>query len=240
MTRQLKKGALLFWGALALCLATAAAQTPVTKKPYIYWYAPGDTAWTWKPLIVDPPLTVTMDASGQFHLSMPAIPTPTPPLMLIDPFGGISQPITGLVIGPEMLAMSSLPGTLQLNVNSAVLASRVALQSGYRSSDSSGNPQTCISTPLPPQDPDNPPAVPLVAGQDYQASCSTKLVKLVQYQVLNWAVDVPNVGPVSLNIDGLGAMPVLDQMGNPLVAGQLAKGLWRIWNDGANWRVSEL
>jgi len=74
MNRQIKKGASLRWGALALLLSIATAQTPVTKKPYIYWWAPGDAAYTWKPLVVDPPLTVTVDATGQFHLGITTAP----------------------------------------------------------------------------------------------------------------------------------------------------------------------
>lgn len=75
MNRQFKKGALLRWGALALLMSIAIAQTPTTRKPYIYWWAPGDALYDWKPLIVEPPLKVTVDAAGQFHLSIPASAT---------------------------------------------------------------------------------------------------------------------------------------------------------------------
>jgi len=230
MTRLINKGALLRWGALALLLPIAAAQTPVTRKPYIYWWQPGDLAYAWKPLVVDPPLVVTVDSTGQFHLSMPA---PVPSLMFIPPAGD-PIPLSSLSFNGDATVMYG-NGAVQVGFNTAVLASRTAMQSGPASANSSGNPQTCAPQPLP----DNPDA-PLVPGADYISACSTQLTRLDKYQTLNWIVETVNVGPVSLSIDTLPAMPVLDRRGNPLAAGALAPGLYRIWNDGANWRVSEL
>lgn len=217
---------------------------PVVLPPrlYVYWKLPGDTAWTWQAVVIDPPLSLTRDATGVAHLSMPQ-PISSDPLTLRDLFGGPSQPINSIVLGSEMRSAVS-NGVLQIDVNSASMTSRAALQSGWRSDDvtagSSGNPQTCISVTLPQQSPEDPTIIPLVPGQDYAAECSSFLVRLVQWQTLNWVVDIANVGPVSLSVDKNTAMPVLDRKGNPLVAGQLTPGLYRIWNDGANWRVSEL
>lgn len=232
MPRQ-SKGSLLRWGALFLLLPIITAQTPVTKKPYIYWWQTGDAAYTWKPLIIDAPLTVTQDATGNFHLSVPAS-TPSS-LTFTIPGGGDPQPVTKLVIGEEFQTTYTADGTVTVNMDLAKVASRYAFQAGFRSAMSNGNPQTCVEQPLVSTD-DNV----LVIGQDYAASCSTSLPKLEQYQVLNLVIQTANIGPVSLSIDTLSAMPVLDRRGNPLAAGVLIPGLYRIWNDGANWRVSEL
>jgi len=225
LIRSIQRYALL--STLALSVT---AQTPVTRKPYIYWWQPGDSLYTWKPLVVDPPLTVTVDATGQFHLSMPA---PTPSLMFIPPAGD-PIPLSSLSFNGDATVMYG-NGAVQVGFNTAVLASRTAMQSGPASANSSGNPQTCAPQPLP----DNPDA-PLVPGTDYVSACSTQLTRLDKYQTLNWIVETPNIGPVSLSIDTFPAMPVLDRRGNPLVPGALIPGLYRIWNDGAAWRVAEL
>lgn len=229
MPRQ-SKGSLLRWGAFCLLLPIITAQTPVTKKPYIYWWQTGDAAYTWKPLIIDAPLTVTQDDAGNFHLSVTASSSS---LMFIPPAGD-PIPLSSISFnGDATVAYGN--GGVQVGFNTAVLASRSAMQSGPASPITSGNPQTCSPQPLP-----NNPDAPLTPGIDYASACSTLLAKLDKYQTLNWIVETPNTGPVSLSIDTLPAMPVLDRRGNPLAAGVLIPGLYRIWNDGANWRVSEL
>lgn len=157
----------------------------------------------------------------------------TPPLWFIPP-GGAPIPLSSISFnGDAVIAYGE--GSVQIGFNTAVLAKRDAMQSGPASPLSSGNPQTCAPQPLP----DNPDA-PLTPGIDYISSCSTQLPRLDKYQVLNWIVETTNAGPVSLSIDGFPAMPVLDRQGNALAPGALTPALYRIWNDGTNWRVSEL
>lgn len=161
-------------------------------------------------------------------------------LILLDTNGGPPQTITSLVLGPEFQPILPSGGLLQLNLNSATLLYRAAAQSGFRSdalsAGANGNPQTCAEQPLA-SDVDKPPLVP---GQDYQAACSTFLIRMDKNQVLNLAVDTVNIGPVSLQIEQYDPLPLLDRHRQPLTAGQLIHGNYRIWNDVDAWIASEL
>jgi len=67
---------------LLLLAATAfmAQVTPTTPPPRLYDYhkLPGDTEWKWQSIVVDPPLTLTRDASGQAHLGIDKGFSPAP------------------------------------------------------------------------------------------------------------------------------------------------------------------
>lgn len=65
-----KRGALLRCGALALLMAVAVAQTPTLLRPYIYFWQPGDAAYSWRRMVIDPPLTLTLDSANQMHLGI--------------------------------------------------------------------------------------------------------------------------------------------------------------------------
>jgi len=158
----------------------------------------------------------------------------TPPLWFLPPNGGAPIPLSSISFNGDAVITYG-EGSVQIGFNTAVLAKRDAMQSGPASPVTNGNPQTCAPQPLP----DNPDA-PLTPGLDYIAACSTALTRLDKYQTLNWIVETVNAGPVSLSIDTFPAMPVLNRRGNALNPGDLVPGLYRIWNDGTNWRVSEL
>lgn len=61
---------LLFLSALAA--VAVIAQAPTSPRLWVYWIFPGDTAWTWKSVTIDPPLTLTKDAAGNAHLGSTA------------------------------------------------------------------------------------------------------------------------------------------------------------------------
>jgi len=59
--------------ATALFAVVATAQSPSTNtRIYSYYMLPGGTAWIWKAIVIDPPLTITLDSTGQAHLKIPA------------------------------------------------------------------------------------------------------------------------------------------------------------------------
>jgi hypothetical protein len=64
-----KRGGLLRLAAL-LIFGVGYAQTPTPPQIYTYYRLPGDTAWSWLSVKVDPPLFLTRDAAGQAHLSI--------------------------------------------------------------------------------------------------------------------------------------------------------------------------
>lgn len=79
MRRFFQYGGSLRWAALLVFLPVV-AQTPVgPPRLGAYYVLPGDTAWSWKSIVVDPPLTLTRDSAGQAHLglSVPVAPPPT-------------------------------------------------------------------------------------------------------------------------------------------------------------------
>ena len=77
-----QKGALssslLRWWGVPLLLMSAIAQTPSKPRVYSYHMLPADKDWAWKSIIVDPPLTLTRDASGQAHLGIDKGFSPAP------------------------------------------------------------------------------------------------------------------------------------------------------------------
>lgn len=110
--------------------------------------------------------------------------------------------------------------SLQCLADTTYLVSKASLQSG-------ANPQTCTSASG--------------DGAAYTASCSATLVAYGVKQTLFWYADVANTtASASLNIDTLGAMPLLRQDGTPLAPGEIrALTLYRIWYDGSSFRVAE-
>lgn len=57
---------------LAFAFIAAVAQTPVRPpRLYTYYMLPTDTAWQWKSVVVDPPLVLSVDNTGQAHISLP-------------------------------------------------------------------------------------------------------------------------------------------------------------------------
>jgi hypothetical protein len=78
-------------------------------------------------------------------------------------------------------------------------------------------------------------------GVAYTASCGTALTAYAAKQTLFWYADVANTSTApTLNIDTLGATPLLRHDGGALAAGDIGAGrLYRIWNDGSNLRVVE-
>ena len=177
---------------------------------------------------VNPAMVAAIEITPLFEFN-----ATSPPLWFLPPTGD-PIPLSSISFNGDAL-ISYGQGSVQVGFNTAVLAKRDAMQSGPASPVTNGNPQTCAPQPLP----DNPDA-PLTPGLDYIAACSTALTRLDKYQVLNWIVETVNAGPVSLAIDTFPAMPVLNRQGNALNPGDLVPGLYRIWNDGTNWRVSEL
>ena len=43
-------------------------------KLFAYYLLPGATVWVWQPIVVDAPIALTLDSSGQAHLSVPPSP----------------------------------------------------------------------------------------------------------------------------------------------------------------------
>lgn len=68
MRRLTTKGALLAWG--ALFLLPIVSQTIKPPRLYVYYALPGDTSWSWLSIVIDSPLTLTRDSSGQAHLGI--------------------------------------------------------------------------------------------------------------------------------------------------------------------------
>lgn len=59
-------------GALFLLLLPVVSQTPRPPLLYVHYALPGDTAYAWLSIVIDSPLTLTRDSSGQAHLSLDA------------------------------------------------------------------------------------------------------------------------------------------------------------------------
>jgi hypothetical protein len=74
---------LLVSGAWGQGVAVAPARPP---KLYVYYLMPGAPAYAWQSIVIDPPLTLTVDALGQAHLgiALPAVPDPGPAVVQTD------------------------------------------------------------------------------------------------------------------------------------------------------------
>ena len=110
--------------------------------------------------------------------------------------------------------------TLQCNADTSYVLSRATLQG-------SSNPQLCTSASG--------------SGVAYTSTCGTPLTAYATKQTLFWYADVANTSTApTLNIDTLGATPLLRHDGTALSVGDIGAGvLYRIWNDGSNLRVVE-
>jgi hypothetical protein len=74
---------LLASGAWGQGVAVAPARPP---KLYVYYLIPGAPAYAWQSIVIDPPLSLTVDTLGQAHLgiSLPAVPDPGPAVIQTD------------------------------------------------------------------------------------------------------------------------------------------------------------
>jgi hypothetical protein len=110
--------------------------------------------------------------------------------------------------------------TFQCDADTAYLAAKTTLQGP-------SNPQICTSSSA--------------SGAAYSAACATTLTGYAAKQTLFWYADVSNTSATpTLNIDTLGAVHLVAQSGGALTIGSIAAGaLYRIWYDGANFRVVE-
>jgi hypothetical protein len=110
--------------------------------------------------------------------------------------------------------------TFQCNADTSYLASKASLQGAT-------NPQVCTSSSA--------------NGAAYTASCASPLPAYAAKQTLFWYADVANTSTTpTLNIDTLGALPMVHLDGTPLAAGDIkAASLYRIWNDGTEIHVVE-
>ena len=109
---------------------------------------------------------------------------------------------------------------LQCNADTSYLASKPSLQSA-------SNPQICTSASG--------------SGTTYTAACATSLNAYAAKQTLFWYTDASNTSTTpTLNIDTLGAMPLVRQDGTAPAIGDIqAAVLYRIWYDGAKIHVVE-
>jgi hypothetical protein len=110
--------------------------------------------------------------------------------------------------------------TFQCNADTSYLVSKVTLQSA-------ANPQVCTSASG--------------NGAVYTATCGSALTAYATKQTLFWYADVANSSTApTLNIDSLGAIPLIRHDGTSLAISDIKAGtLCRIWHDGTNFRVVE-
>lgn len=102
------------------------------------------------------------------------------------------------------------------------LPQRVLLRAEYQS----GTPLLCVSA--------------ATIGQSFACSLNPSLGSYTQGQVVHWIPDVDSNGTaVTLNIDGLGAIPVKQSDGvtNPAAGDLRAARLQPLWFDGVNFRM---
>ncbi len=107
MGPQINKGALLRGGALALLIAAAVAQTPLPPRLYDYHKLPTDTAWDWDSIVIEPPLLLWRDNTGQAHLGIQMFVDNEIPTRVDD--GGNISYLTTVAPSP--------PSSLHLTVN---------------------------------------------------------------------------------------------------------------------------
>jgi hypothetical protein len=124
---------------------------------------------------------------------------------------------TGVTCIPQVNAGVT---ALQCNADTSYIATNANLQGPV-------NPQLCSSFSL--------------NGAAYLASCATTLAAYATKQTLFWYADATNTGTTpTLNIDTLGARPLVKQDGTALAVNDIkAAALYRIWYDGTNFRVVE-
>lgn len=110
--------------------------------------------------------------------------------------------------------------TIQCNADTSYVATKNGLQN-------STNPQICISSSA--------------KEVSFTASCATSLSAYVFPQTLFWYADVTNTSTSpTLNIDALGAIPLVRNDGSALAINDIRAGtLYRIWYDGAKMHVAE-
>ena len=149
---------------------------------------------------------------GSGALSIQSGGSPLGPAATLNVVGG-----TGVLCVPQVNAGVM---TFQCDADTSYLESKVNLQGAT-------NPQICTSSSG--------------SGTSYTASCASTLTAYAAKQTLFWFADVANTSTTpTLNIDTLGALPLVRHDGTSLAIGDIGAGsLYRIWYDGTNARVVE-
>lgn len=86
------------------------------------------------------------------------------------------------------------------------------------------------------------PTVPTVPGNPNNVTVTTGLSLAALFNGLRLTLKISdtNTGPVTMDVDGLGAKPVVDQLGNPLIGGEMVAGSYADFlYDGTRWVLLE-